>query len=149
MKKRNREALNMFFSAFLVIAYVVCSYFIMQLADSVTDQNIYSAVTLAIVVVFGALLFYATRVGDGKQVVRFSPSVLVLIVLPAVYVISAYFAVGLPLHEKIQDSAVVMYLSAVALGYGIPYTFTSGFEMVAAEDVYYPEHFEDKDEEEK
>ena len=142
MNKRKREALNMFFSAFLVIAYVVCSYFITQLADSVTSPNAYGAIILAVVFFFGLLLFYATRVGDGK-------SVLVLIVLPAIYVVSAYFAVGLPLHEQISNSSVVMYLAAVSLGYGIPYTFTSGFEMVAAEDVYFPEHFEEKADEEK
>ena len=147
MKKRKREALNMFFSAFLVIAYVVCSYFVMQLASSVTNQKAYSGILLGIVTLFGTLLFYATRVGDGKQVIRFSPSVLVLIVLPAVYLICAFYAVGLPLHEKLQNASIVMYLACVSLGYGLPYTFTSGFEMVAAEDVYFPEHFEDEDEE--
>ena len=147
MKKRKREALNMFFSAFLVIAYVVCSYFVMQLASSVTNQKAYSGILLGIVTLFGTLLFYATRVGDGKQVIRFSPSVLVLIVLPAVYLICAFYAVGLPLHEKLQNASIVMYLACVSLGYGLPYTFTSGFEMVAAEDVYFPEHFEDEGEE--
>ena len=136
----------MFFSAFLIVAYVACSYFIIQLADSVTNTTLYGVINLSLVAFFGTLLFYATRVGDGKQVIRFSPSVLCLIVLPAIYIICAYYAVGLPLHEKIQNSSIVMYMSTVALGYGIPYTFTSGFEMVAAEDVYYPEHFEDKDE---
>lgn len=143
MKKRQREALNMFFSAFLVIAYVVCSYYIIKLADSVTNPTLYSCITLGVVVLFGTLLFYATRVGDGKQIIRFSPSALIMIVLPSIYVISAYFAVGLPLHEQIVGCTTLMYLASVALGYGIPYTFTSGFEMVAAEDVYYPEHFED------
>lgn len=137
----------MFFSAFLVVAYVICSYFIIQLASSVTNANAYSAIMLAIVFFFGIMLFYATRVGDGKQVLRFSPSVLCLIVLPSLYVVCAYYAVGLPLHEKLVNSSVIMYLAAVSLGYGIPYTFTSGFEMVAAEDVYYPEHFEKTDEE--
>ena len=65
--------MNMFFSAFLVIAYVICSYFITNLASSVTNQNAYSAILFGIVTLFGTLLFYATRVGDGKQVVRFSP----------------------------------------------------------------------------
>lgn len=148
MKKRTKEALNMFFSAFLVMAYVVCSYYIIQLASSVTNEKLYSVIMLGIVFFFGLMLFYATRVGDGKQVVRFSPSVLCLIDLPAIYVISAYFAVGLPLHETMVNSSVIMYLAAIALGYGIPYTFTSGFEMVAAEDVYFPEHFENKEDEE-
>lgn len=148
MKKRTKEALNMFFSAFLVVAYVVCSYYIIQLSSSVTNEKLYSAIMLGIVFFFGLMLFYATRVGDGKQVVRFSPSVLCLIDLPAIYVISAYFAVGLPLHETMVNSSVIMYLAAIALGYGIPYTFTSGFEMVAAENVYFPEHFENKEDEE-
>lgn len=149
MKKRKREALNMFFSAFLVVAYVVCSYYIINLADSVSNENLYSGIMLTVVVLFGALLFYATRVGDGKQIMRFSPSVLCLIVLPAAYAVSAFFAVGLPLHDTMQKSSVVLYMAAIALGYGIPYTFTSGFEMVAAEDVYFPEHFEKKEDKEE
>lgn len=149
MNKRRKEAANMFFSAFLVIAYVVCCYFIMQLASTVTNATLYSFIIVALVVLFGLLLFYATRVGDGKQVKRFSPSVLILIVLPSIYVISAYFAVGLPLHEQILNNEMIMYLASVALGYGIPYTFTSGFEMVAAEDVFYPERSEKKNEEEE
>lgn len=149
MKKRTKEAANMFFSAFLVFAYVICSYFILQLSSSLTNTTAYSIVTIAVVVVFGVLLFYATRVGDGKQIVRFSPSVLILIVLPSLYAISAFFAVGLPLHEKMIQNSIVLYFAAVALGYGIPYTFLSGFETVAAEDVYFPEHFEDKSEDEE
>ncbi len=149
MKKRTKEAANMFFSAFLVFAYVICSYFILQLSSSLTNTTAYSIVTIAVVVVFGILLFYATRVGDGKQIVRFSPSVLILIVLPSLYAISAFFAVGLPLHEKMIQNSIVLYFAAVALGYGIPYTFLSGFETVAAEDVYFPEHFEDKSEDEE
>lgn len=144
MKKRRKESANMFFSAFLVIAYVVCCYFVMQLASSVTNATLYSGIVIGLVVFFGLLLFYATRVGDGKQILRFSPSVLILIVLPSIYAISAYFAVGLPLHNQISDNSIVLYLAAVALGYGIPYTFTSGFEMVAAEDVFYPERVEEK-----
>jgi len=145
MKKRTKEAANMFFSAFLVFAYVVCSYFILKLSSSLTNTTAFSIVTIAVVVVFGVLLFYATRVGDGKQIVRFSPSVLILMVLPAAYAISAFFAVGLPLHEVMVQNNIVLYFAAVVLGYGLPYTFLSGFEMVAAEDVYFPEHFEDTD----
>ena len=149
MNKRKKEAANMFFSAFLVVAYVVCCYFILQLSSTITNQTLYSGVTIALVFFFGLLLFYATRVGEGKQVIRFSPSVLILIDLPAIYAISAFFAIGLPFHTEIVDNSIILYLAAVALGYGIPYTFTSGFEMVAAEDVFYPEHFEDKDKDEK
>ena len=149
MNKRRKEAANMFFSAFLIVAYVVCCYFIMQLASAVTNTTLYSTIIVALVVFFGLLLFYATRVGDGKQVKRFSPSVLVMIVLPSIYVISAYFAVGLPLHEQILNNEMMLYLASVALGYGIPYTFTSGFEMVAAEDVFYPERSENKEDEDE
>lgn len=149
MKKRKKEAANMFFSAFLVFAYVVCSYFLVELISKMANQTLAQFLAILMVVVFGLLVFYATRVGEGKQVLRFSPSVLILIVLPAIYAISAFFAVGLPLHEQLADNAVVMYLAAMALGYGIPYTFTSGFEMVAAEDVYFPKDEEEEKEEDK
>ncbi len=145
MKKSKKESLNMFFSAFLVLAYVVCSYFITELATSVTNENAYSGIMFALVFFFGLLTFYATRVGDGKQVIRFSPSVLCLIDLPALYALCAYYAVGLPLHETLVNSSVIMYLAVLALGYGIPYTLTSGFEMVSAEDVFYPERSEKRE----
>lgn len=138
MKKRKKEAVNMFFSAFLVIAYVVCSYFLIQLISTLTNQTLAGLLILLIVVVFGLLMFYATRVGDGKQILRFSPSVLILVVLPSIYIISAFFAVGLPLHEQLSSNVVIVYMAAMALGYGIPYTFTSGFELVSAEDVFNP-----------
>ena len=139
MSKRTKEAWNMFFSVFLIIGYVTCCYFILQLAFTITNQTLYDGVTIVLVAVFGLLLFYATRVGDGKQILRFSPSVLILMILPSLYVISAFFAVGLPLHNEIQDNNIILHIAAVALGYGIPYSFTSGFELVAAEDVFYPE----------
>lgn len=148
MKKRKKDAANMFFSAFLVFAYVVCSYFLLQFITTLTNQTLMESLVVLIVAVFGLLLFYATRVGDGKQVLRFSPSVLILIVLPAIYVISAYFAVGLPLHTQIAKNTTLIYLAAVALGYGIPYTFTSGFELVSAEDVFFPKDDEEETEEE-
>lgn len=138
MNKKRKESANMFFSAFLVIAYVVCSYFLIQLASSLANQTLIEVIIIALIVVFGAFLFYATRVGDGKQILRFSPAVLILMVLPSIYVISAYFAVGLPFHTQISSTEPVLYLAAVTLGYAIPYTFTSGFELVSAEDVYYP-----------
>ena len=147
MSKRTKEAWNMFFSAFLVIGYVTCCYFILQLASTITNQTLYDGITIVLVVIFGLLLFYATRVGDGKQIMRFSPSVLIFIILPSLYVISAFFAVGLPLHDQINESNIILYLAAVALGYGIPYSFTSGFEMVAAEDVFYPERSEGREKE--
>ncbi len=149
MSKRAKEAWNMFFSVFLVIGYVTCCYFILQLASTITNQTLYNGVTIVLVVFFGLILFYATRVGDGKQVMRFSPSVLIMMILPSLYVISAFFAVGLPLHNQINENSIILYLASVALGYGIPYSFTSGFEMVDAEDVFYPENSDSKDEQEK
>lgn len=145
MNKRNKEALNMFFSAFMVVAYVICCYFIIQLSSTMTNVTLQTGVTIVLVIFFGVMLFYATRVGDGKQIVRFSPSVLILMVLPSLYAICAFFAVGLPLHAQITENSVIMYLAAVTLGYGLPYTFTSGFEMVDAEDVFYPERSEEMD----
>ncbi|MBQ3970226.1 MAG: hypothetical protein II685_07075 [Clostridia bacterium] len=145
MNKRNKEALNMFFSAFMVVAYVICCYFIIQLSSTMTNVTLQTGVTIVLVIFFGVMLFYATRVGDGKQIVRFSPSVLILMVLPSLYAICAFFAVGLPLHTQITENSVIMYLAAVTLGYGLPYTFTSGFEMVDAEDVFYPERSEEMD----
>lgn len=147
MSKRTKEALNMFFSAFLVIGYVTCCYFILQLASTITNQTLYDGVTIVLVIIFGLMLFFATRVGDGKQVMRFSPSVLILMVLPSLYVISAYFAVGLPLHTQLIENSIILYLAAVSLGYGIPYSFMSGFEIVAAEDVFYPERSEERENE--
>lgn len=136
MKKRKKEAINMFFSAFLVMAYIVCSYFLLQLAYKITNITFVQIAIIALMTIFGLFLFYATRVGDGKQVKRFSPSVLILMVLPSIYVISAFFAVGLPLHDQIFNTEQVLYLASVTLGYSIPYTFTSGFELVTEEEVY-------------
>ena len=135
----------MFFSAFLVVSYVVCCYFIMELAAGISSVTIQTGVTIALVVFFGVMLFYATRVGDGKQVIRFSPSVLLLLVLPSLYAICAFFAVGLPLHTQVNDNAIVLYLASVTLGYSVPYSFTSGFEMVDARDVFDPDRPEDID----
>lgn len=136
MKKRKKEAINMFFSAFLVMAYIVCSYFLLQLAYKMTNITFVQIAIIALMTIFGLFLVYATRVGDGKQVKRFSPSVLILMVLPSIYVISAFFAVGLPLHDQIFNTEQVLYLASVTLGYSIPYTFTSGFELVTEEEVY-------------
>ena len=37
MKKSFRENLNLFFSAFLVIVYIICSYFFLNLASRTPD----------------------------------------------------------------------------------------------------------------
>lgn len=145
MSKRNKEALNMFFSAFLVMAYVVCCYYIMELAAGISSITIQTGVTIVLVVFFGVMLFYATRVGDGKQVIRFSPSVLLFLVLPSLYAICAFFAVGLPLHTQVNDNTILLYLASVTLGYSVPYSFTSGFEMVDARDVFDPDRPEEEE----
>ena len=82
------------------------------------------------------MVFYATRIGDGKQVKRFSLWTLIVLDLPALYVIVASFVPSLPLSNFITNlggNTIVPYsplviLACVALGYGIPYTFLSGYE---------------------
>ena len=131
MKKKNsaRDNLNLFFSAFLLVAYIVCAYFFMNFAA--TLGGVAQAIVVALIfVVFGLLLFYATRVGDGKSVVRFSVITLVLLDLPALYAILASIFTVLPLSQFITANPVIAYMAAVAFGYGIPYTFLSGFETV-------------------
>ena len=144
MKKKNssRDNLNLFFSAFLVVAYIVCANFFIEFADSLTGM-LQSAVMSAIFVVFGLLVFYATRVGDGLAIKRLSIITLVLLVLPALYVVAAYIVPQLPLHKVLVERKFVVMLSAIALGYGIPYSFLSGFEM-AVENVVEPEVADDK-----
>jgi len=133
MKKKNsaRDNLNLFFSAFLVVAYIVCSYFFMNFASTLGGVA-QAAITAVVFVVFGLLLFYATRVGDGISVVRFSVITLVLLDLPALYVILASMFTVLPLNQFVTANPMITYMAAVALGYGIPYTFISGFEIVEA-----------------
>ncbi|MGN0518181.1 MAG: hypothetical protein ACI4II_05610 [Acutalibacteraceae bacterium] len=131
MNKKQKSSVNLFFSAFLVVAYVVCAYFFDKLTtarvDSVRTQTLFQ---LAIYAVFGLVLFYATRVGDGKQIVRFSLSALILMVIPSLYVICClFFPSALPFATTLTASQNVIILSAVVLGYGLPYTFTSGFEL--------------------
>lgn len=130
MNKKQKSSLNLFFSAFLIVAYVICAYFFGRLienrVDNATTQNLFNA---SIYLVFGLVLFYATRVGDGKQIVRFSLSSLVLLVTPSIYVLCCYFFRSLPFARTLTLSQEVINLASVILGYGLPYTFTSGFEL--------------------
>lgn len=133
MKKPDkRETANLFFSAFLIIAYIVCAHFFNQFTSTL-DTLVGKTVSIVLFVVFGLLIFYATRVGDGKAVKRFSVVTLIVLVLPSLYIIIASVAPGLPLNDVFatQDSSVnvIVTLASVALGYGIPYTFLSGFEL--------------------
>ena len=132
--KNNRDTINLIFSAFLVIAYIICSYFFTSFASTMAFpvKEILTAVVFA---VFGLLMFYATRVGEGKAVRRFSLATLLILDLPALYIIVAAVAPGLPLHDVLNASLnpAVMTIASFALGYGIPYTFVSGFELVTEE----------------
>lgn len=134
MKKKNtkRDNVNLFFSAFLITGYIVVSYFCLQLTSTI-NLTASSIIKIALFVIFGLLLFYATRVGDGKPVFRLSLFTLVLLDIPALYVIIASFASGFPLHQQISGQEYLLVLACIALGYGIPYTFLSGFELVSDE----------------
>ena len=132
MKKPDkRETINLFFSAFLIIAFIVCAHFFTQFTKTL-EPVVGSIVSIALYVVFGLLLFYATRVGDGKAVTRFSIVTLLVLVVPSLYIIIAAVAPGLPLHDIFAAENgglnVIVTLACVALGYGVPYTFLSGYE---------------------
>ena len=129
MKKKN--TINLILSAFLVIAFIVCTYFFSTLNQTTTVQNVINAL---VTVVFGLILFYATRVGDGKPVKRFSLATLIIMVLPSLYILPTSLAPSLPLGDTLGNSSIVVYLAGVALGYGIPYTFLSGFEVEREEE---------------
>lgn len=133
MKKPDkRETINLFFSAFLIIAFIVCAHFFTEFTKTL-EPVVGSIVSIALYVVFGLLLFYATRVGDGKAVMRFSLVTLIVLVIPSLYIIIAAVAPGLPLHDILSAANgglnVIVTLACVALGYGIPYTFLSGYEI--------------------
>lgn len=139
MKKTDKkDTINLFFSAFLITAFIVCAHFFSNFADTLSSTA-GAIVSALIFVVFGLLVFYATRVGNGKAVIRFSPVTLIVMVLPALYIIIASVAAGLPLHDQfITDNgsmSVITILACVALGYGIPYTFVSGFELACDEET--------------
>lgn len=126
-KKTTRENVNLFFSAFLILAYIVCGYFFAQFAGSLGEPA-KSGVIAAILAIFGLLVFYATRVGEGKPIKRFSWITLVLLDLPALYIILALVFPVIPLHAQLAENSIVAYMAAVAFGYAVPYTFLSGFE---------------------
>lgn len=144
MKKTNtkRNKINIIFSSFLVIGYIVCTYFFASLASQLSG-TLGSLIQILMLLVFGLLLFYATRVGEGKQVRRFSLAVLLLIDLPALCIILIALIPSLPLHDAIAPQSamammglgglsapsIILSMACVALGYGLPYTFFSGYEM--------------------
>lgn len=136
MKKTNKkDAVNLFFSAFLILAFIVCAHFFTQFTNTLPSMA-GSVVSILIFAVFGLLLFYATRVGDGKAVKRFSLITLILMVIVPLYIIIASIAPGMPLNSVFaQESglSVIVTLACIALGYGVPYSFLSGYEE-ASED---------------
>ena len=127
MKKSSREKLNLFFSAFLVIGFIVCTYFFMDLANRLPESA--NLITVGVCTVFGLVIFYATRVGEGVPVKRFSSIILIVLDLPALFVIIATLAPNFPLHDILKDAREVLIFACIALGYGVPYTFLSGFEV--------------------
>ena len=128
---KNKDTSNLIFSAFLVTAFIICAYFCSGfIKDSTEWSDTFKIFAMAMVyAVFGLVIFYATRVGDGKQVKRFSPATLVIMVLPAFYIILAGIVPNLPFSEQIAHHAEVINFAAVAFGYGMPYTFLSGYEL--------------------
>lgn len=134
-KPTKRETLNLILSAFLILGYIVCTYFFLTVAAS-TAPALEPYIQVLVFLVFGLVVFYATRIGDGKQVKRFSIATLLILDVPALYAILAYFMPKMPLHGFIANlggtSALayspILILACVALGYGIPYTFLSGYE---------------------
>lgn len=142
MKNTKRNKINLIFSSFLVIGYIICTYFFSMMAEQVSG-TLGTLIQVLIMVVFGLLLFYATRVGEGRQVKRFSLAVLLVVVVPSCYIILAGLIDGLPFHDAIASTALIgsmpaiLTLACIALGYGIPYTFVSGYEIAeeSAEEI--------------
>ena len=138
-KPTKRDTVNLFFSAFLIIAFIVCAHFFSQYASALS-QPLGSIIPILVYAVFGLLVFYATRVGDGKAVKRFSLVTLIVMVRPSLYIIVASLAPGLPLNSVFANAngsglSVIVTLASIALGYGIPYSFLSGFELADDEET--------------
>ncbi len=138
MKKPNkRDTVNLFFSAFLVLAFIVCAHFFTQFTETL-GATAGAIITMALYVVFGLLLFYATRVGEGKAIKRFSIITLILMVIVPLYILVASVAPGMPLHTSFASDSgsiiPIVGLASIALGYGIPYSFLSGFEIKTDDD---------------
>ncbi|MBQ1660826.1 MAG: hypothetical protein II059_13425 [Clostridia bacterium] len=128
---KKKDKWNLLFSAFLVTAFLICAYFFVGLIndsymDDLTAKQLMTSLVFAF---FGLILFYATRVGDGKQIKRFSLSTLLIMVLPSLYIILAAAFAFLPFHAQISSRNEFIYIAGAVLGYGIPYTFLSGYEI--------------------
>ena len=127
--------INIIFSSFLVIGYIICTYFFSSIAGQ-TAGTWGSVIQVLIMVVFGLLLFYATRVGEGKQVKRFSLAVLLLIDIPALYIILAALIPALPLHNLIapQNANLAM------MGDGFIRSFHHPDARLRRAGLWYPVH---------
>lgn len=132
---RKKNTGGLIFSAILVTAFVICSYFFMSMIDKVNQAWLRALLCIVVFVLFGLFLFYATRVGDGKQVVRFSPATLIIMDLPALYIILAAMISQLPFSAEIVSCSPIIYLASIVLGYGIPYTFLSGYEIENSDSI--------------
>ena len=114
--KKKKDVSGLIFSAFLVIAYVVCSYFFVGIINDSAgmDATVKLLLKCLVFLLFGLVLFYATRVGEGKQIKRFSISALLLIDLPAIYLILAacFTWVPLPFDISAVPFCLVMIRSA-------------------------------------
>lgn len=132
---RKKNTGGLIFSAILVTAFLICSYFFMNMIDKVGQVWLRALLCIIVFVLFGLFLFYATRVGDGKQVIRFSPATLIIMDLPALYIILAALISQLPLSAEIVSCSPIIYLASIVLGYGIPYTFLSGYEIDNSDSV--------------
>lgn len=138
--KKGKLDINLLFSSFLVIGFVICAHFFIKISQ--TFPNPFNdLIPILVFAVFGLLLFYATRVGEGKQIVRLNLFTL-LIILPAIYMIVAVFVEALPMHDLLITTTTLpdgqntyttinplLWLASISMGYAIPYTFLSGFEM--------------------
>lgn len=139
-KPDKKEHINLFFSAFLIIAFIVCANFFSNFTATL-DHTLGQLINIAVYAVFGLLLFYATRVGDGKAIKRFSPLTLIVLVLPTLLIIVISLANFMPFHDFLAADkltsklSIITSLAAVALGYGIPYSFFSGFELAYDDDA--------------
>lgn len=143
-KPSKRDNINLFFSAFLILAFIVCAHFFSQFTATL-QPTVGALISILVFAVFGLLVFYATRVGDGKPVKRFSLVTLIVLVIPSLYIIVASLAPGLPLYDIfVADTgvSVIVTLAAIALGYGIPYTFLSGYEIAADDEETVEENAE-------
>ena len=120
-KPTKRDTINLFFSAFLIIAFIVCAHFFSQYASALS-QPLGSIIPILVYAVFGLLMFYATRVGDGKAVKRFSLVTLIVMVLPSLYIIVASLAPGLPLYDVFSNangSGLSVIVTLASIGFEV------------------------------